>query len=70
MVKRSYRLKDSIFVHVYTFIIARYVYSKSPENKMWYFSFKQIMQFLESGEYALALSRGEYKNLLTKWLLN
>ena len=29
----------------------------SPENKMWYFSVKQSIQFLEPGEYGLALSR-------------
>ena len=29
----------------------------SPENKMWYFVFKQSMQFLEPGKHGLALSR-------------
>ena len=56
---RSCSLKDSICFHDYTSILVRYVYSKglSPENKMWYFSVKQSIQFIESSEYGLALSR-------------
>ena len=59
MVRRSWSLKDSICFHDYTSILVRYVYSKglTPENKMWYFSVKQSIQFIESGEYGLALSR-------------
>ena len=59
MVEHRCSLKDSICFHVYTLILARYIYSKdlSPKNKMWHFSAKQSIQFFEPGEYGLALSR-------------
>ena len=41
----------------------------SPENKMWYFSVKQSIQFLEPGEYGLALSRILYSSDTSMLLL-